>query len=150
MPADPAIDDEQWTDPSPMWLSHHWPGDYDRCIVVRNRRVCRRCAVLYPVSLVAAVILGFGPSWPDRLDPWLLWLLPLPAVVEFVAEQLRLVEHSPRRLIAVTVPLAIACGRLYVRYLDDQTDALVWSVVSTYGLVCVAAWLLRSFGPARS
>jgi hypothetical protein len=149
----PDVDDHQddpWNDQSPMWLSHHWPDEYDRCVVVGRRRVCRRCLVLYPVSLLAALVLGLVASWPERLDPWFVWLLPLPAVLEFVAEQLRLVEHSPRRLVVLTVPLAVGCGRLYVRYLDDQTDELVWSAVATYGIVCVAAWALRSFRGGRA
>ena len=127
-----------------MWLSHHWPDEYDRCVRVGGRLVCRRCLVLYPLSLVTAVLIGLI-GWPEDLDPWLLWLLPLPAVVEFVAEQFKLVRHSPTRLVAVTVPLAIACGRMYVRYLDDQRDELVWSVVATYGLICVGAFFVRSF-----
>jgi hypothetical protein len=130
-----------------MWLSHHWPSEQDRCMLVRGRWVCRRCGVLYPLSLVAAVILGFGPSWPERLDPWFLWLLPLPAVLEFLGEQLGLIRHSPRRLIVLSVPLAVACGRLYVRYLDDLGDSLVWSVVVAYGGVCLASVLLRAFLP---
>lgn len=136
---------DPWDDPTPMWLSHHWPDEYDRCARVRGRLVCRRCLVLYPVSLVAALFLGLVASWPERLDPWFLWLLPLPAVLEFVAEQLRLVQHSPTRLVVVTVPLAVACGRMYVRYLDDQRDGLVWTVGATYLLVCAGAWFLRSF-----
>ena len=47
--------------------------------------------------------------------------------------------------IAVTIPLAIACGRMYVRYLEDQRDELVWSVVATYLLVCVSAFFVRAF-----
>jgi hypothetical protein len=130
-------------DHTPMWLSHHWPDDYDRCVRIRGRMVCRRCAVLYPVSLVAAAVLGFVASWPDWIDPWLLWLLPLPAVVEFVAEQLEAIRHSPTRLVVLSVPLGVACGRLYVRYLDDLGDGLVWSVVGVYGGLCLASLLLR-------
>jgi hypothetical protein len=136
---------DPWDDPTPLWLSHHWPDEYDRCTRVAGRLVCRRCLVLYPVSLVSALVLGLVASWPERLDPWFLWLLPLPAVLEFVAEQLRLVQHSPRRLVVLTVPLAVACGRLYVRYLDNRGDELVWSVVATYALVCVGAFFLRTF-----
>ena len=66
-------------------------------------------------------------------------------MLEFVAEQLRLVQHSPRRLVVLTVPLAVACGRMYVRYLDDQRDELVWSVAATYGLVCAGSYFLRAF-----
>lgn len=132
---------------TPLWLSHHWPDEYDRCAVVRGRHVCRRCLVLYPVALAVALVVGLVASWPRSLDPWLLWLLPLPAAAEFVAEQLRLIRHSPRRQVTLTVLLGIAAGRLYVRYLDDRGDALVWAVTTTYLLACLGAFLVRAFRP---
>ena len=132
-----------------MWLSHHWPDEYDRCAVVGGRHVCRRCLVLYPASLVAAVVLAHVVAWPERLDEWFVWLLPLPSVLEFVAEQLRLVQHSPRRQVLLTFPLAVACGCLYVRYLRDHSDSLVWSVVLTYGGLCLLSWFVRAFRPRR-
>lgn len=141
--------DRDHLDDTPMWLTHHWDDQLDRCVVIRGRRVCRRCSVLYPTSLVVAVLFGLGVGWPERLDPWFLWLLPVPAVVEFVGEQLGLWRHSPRRLVAVTLLLAVACGRLYVRYLDDIWDGLVWSVVTTYLGICLAAGLWRSFHPRQ-
>lgn len=129
-----------------MWLSHHWPEDHGRCILVRGRRVCRRCAVLYPTSLLVVIVFGLWLSWPERLDPWLLWLLPLPAVLELAGEQLGLLQPHARRLIAVSVPLGIACGRLYLRYLEDQTDGLVLAVVGSYLGLCV---LLVVFAGSR-
>ena len=143
------VEDEAYGD-TPMWLSHHWPDDYDRCIRIRGRHVCRRCAVLYPVSLIAAAVFGLVGSWPASLETWLLWLLPLPAVIEFVAEQLGIVRHSPTRLIALSIPLGIACGQLYVRYLSDLGDGLVWAVVGVYGGICLASLLLRTFRSSRS
>ena len=83
--------------------------------------------------------------WPDGLDVWLCWLLPLPAVVEFVGEQLGFVRHRPVRLVVTTVLLAAACGALYARYLDEPGDTLVWSVVVVYGGTCVVAGLLGAF-----
>jgi hypothetical protein len=119
-----------------MWLSHHWPEDHGRCIPVRGRMVCRRCLVLYPTSLLVVIVFGLWLPWPHRLDPWLLWLLPLPAVAELAGEQLGILRPNARRLVAATVPLGIACGRLYLRYLDDRTDALVLAVVGVYGGLC--------------
>jgi uncharacterized membrane protein len=132
-----------------MWLSHHWPDEYDRCAVIGGRHVCRRCLVLYPTSLVAALVLAHVAAWPSRLDPWFVWLLPLPSVVEFVAEQLRLVRHSPRRQVLLTIPLAVACGCLYVRYLRDQRDDLAWNVVIVYGGACLVSGFVRAFRRPR-
>ena len=64
---------------TPLWLSHHWPHDFDRCVDVRGYKVCRRCAVLYPLGLLSALVLGAVGSWPEAMDPWLVWLLPAPA-----------------------------------------------------------------------
>ena len=127
-----------------MWLSHHWPEDHERCINMRGRMVCRRCVVLYPVALLVVIVFGVWDVWPERLDDWLLWLLPLPAVVEFAGEHLGYLRPHPGRLIAVTVPLAVACGRLYLRYIDEPTDELTLSVVGGYGVTCVLVVLLTS------
>jgi hypothetical protein len=106
--------------------------------------VCRRCAVLYPLSLFIVVVFGIWDAWPEDLDPWLLWLLPLPAVAEFAGEHLGFLRPHSGRLVAVTVLLAIACGRLYLRYIDEQTDPLVLSVVGVYGGLCVLLVVVRA------
>ena len=55
---------------TPMWLSHHWPPDYDRCAVVAGLHVCRRCLVLYPLARV--VDAGRGLGWWS--DAWALFM----------------------------------------------------------------------------
>ena len=133
---------------TPMYLSHHWPGDYDRCAVVGGLHICRRCLVLYPVALVAGIAVSIGSWWPSGLDPWVLWLMPLPGVIEFVADNLGLIRYSPRRQVVLSASGAWAAGVGYTRYLDDTTDPLVWTVVLVYGGVCllaaIAAWRRRA------
>jgi hypothetical protein len=132
------------TEETPLWLSHHRADEYDRCVLLGGRHVCRRCIVLYPTAIVVGVVLGIAGPWPTELDPWLLWLLPLPSVIEFVLEHRGVIEHSPTRLVAFTIPLAIACARLYQLYLDDAGNDLVWSVVGLYGGICVMAAVFRA------
>lgn len=124
---------------TPMYLSHHWPADYDRCAVVGGMHICRRCLFLYPVAVVSGIVVSVGSWWPSSLDPWVLWLLPLPGVVEFVLDNLGRIAYSPVRQSALTSLGAFACGVGYSRYLDDTFDPLVWSVVLVYGAVCLAA-----------
>lgn len=122
-----------------LWLSHHWPDDYDRCVVVGRRHVCRRCLVLYPVAgvvMVAALAGGWGSG---DLAGWLLVLLPLPAVADLCLEHLGVVEPSPPRLVAVTVPLAVGLGAGFARYVESPGDALFWGVVVAYTAVCLVA-----------
>jgi hypothetical protein len=142
---DPRPGSDPWDDEprveladTPMWLSHHWPDGYDRCAVVGGLHVCRRCLVLYPLALVTGIVISIGSWWPERLDPWVLWLLPLPGVVEFVLDNLGRISYSPARQVVLSAGGALAAGVGYVRYLDDATDALAWSVLALYTAVCLA------------
>jgi hypothetical protein len=132
------------TEDTPLWLSHHRPDEYDRCIVIAGRHICRRCVVLYPLAFLAGAVLS-AVSWPEGLDVWLLWLLPLPSVLELIGEQRGIIRHSPTRLVAFTVPLAVACAQLYLRYLDEPGDRLVWTEVGVYGGLCVLETLMKLY-----
>lgn len=128
---------------TPLVLSHHHPDQYDRCVRIGGRHICRRCLVLYPLAFVTLVV-STWPQSPDRaLDPVILVLLPLPAVIEWWLEHLGRVRYSPARQVAVTIPLAIALGRGLDRYLADPADAWFWAVVAVYGGSCSAVALWR-------
>ena len=44
-----------------LWLAHHWPEHYaERCIKIGHRHVCRRCAALYPLGLLVAILTAAG------------------------------------------------------------------------------------------
>ncbi|MBV8692785.1 MAG: hypothetical protein JO367_00005 [Actinobacteria bacterium] len=136
----------------PMWLSHHYPEDYDRCVVIAGRHVCRRCIVLYPVAILAMGLALAGARWPKSLDPFLLIALPLPGVAEFVLEHLHVIGYRPRLQAVVTVPLGVALGVGFERYLHRHTDPLFWGTVLVYGAVCFASVLVgaRGSGARRS
>jgi hypothetical protein len=131
---------------TPMWLSHHFPEQYDRCVRVGDRHVCRRCLALYPLAFAVMLVSLVGP-WPGSTDAWVLVLLPLPSVVEFVLEHVHLVGYQPLRQVVLTIPLAIALGRGFALYVHDPTSRLFWGVVLAYGGICVAAAVV---GPRRS
>lgn len=134
-----------------MFLSHHWPSGYDRCVVIGGRHVCRRCLVLYPVVIVVALLAGLGLTWPHRFDPWVLWLAPLPGVLEFSLDALGVIRHHPLRQALVTALLAVAYGKLLWRYAQDPGDALAWSVlVVDCGICLVAALVGRRFTAASN
>jgi hypothetical protein len=135
---------------TPMWLSHHWPPDYDRCAVVAGLHVCRRCLVLYPLALVAGIAISIGGWWDHGWDPWVLWLFPLPGVVEFVLDNLGVIAYRPRRQVVLSAFGALAAGVGYVRYLDDLTDPLVWSVVGVYTAACLSAAVVGGLWKRRA
>lgn len=125
----------------PLWLTHHPPEQYDRCATIGGHQVCRRCLVLYPVALVAGIVSAV--AWPSGTDPWLLALLPLPAVVDWWLEHLGRSQYSRARQVAVTVPAGIALGRGFARYLADPADPWFWAMVVVYGGSCLAIALWR-------
>lgn len=124
---------------TPLWLAHHYPDDYERCVRMGDRHVCRRCLVLYPIAVLVAVL---GVAGLALADPWsaiALVALPLPAVAEVLYEQLGRRPYSARRQVAATIPLGLGLGVGFARYLDDHTDPLFWAVAITYTAVCFGA-----------
>lgn len=124
---------------TPLWLTHHHPLQHDRCWHAHGTLVCRRCTLLWPLAFAVMVAAGAGSWWPSGADAVLLVVLPLPGVVEFVLEHFGVVRYSTRRQLLVTVPVAIATGRLLARYLDDQADAIFWFVVVGYAITMFGA-----------
>src|ERR1700730_7352700 len=124
---------------TPLWLSHHPPGQLDRCVTVGGRHVCRRCLLLWPLTFVALALALAGARWPRSAEGMLLVLLPLRAVVEFVFEHAGRWPYRPRLQAVLTVPLAAALGVGFDRYLDHNGDSLWWTVVAVYGTVCAGA-----------
>jgi hypothetical protein len=131
-----------------MWLSHHWPEDYDRCTRIGRSHVCRRCLWFWPTTLAVAAVALAGLRWPTSLDPWFLALLPVPVVVEWWLEQLGRVRYSPTRQVCLSLLAAPAVGVGLARYLRTPTDPLFWGVVAAYAVICAIPVVLAR-RPAR-
>ena len=128
---------------SPLWLSHHWAHESDRCVVLRGRPVCRRCAVLYPI---AAVVLAVGVVWPvvarAAWVPWLMMLAPVPVTVEWIAEHVGAASYRPRRQTVLTALAAPALGIGLARYLRSPGDRWFWIMVGVHGGLCALAMVM--------
>lgn len=118
---------------TPLFLSHHPPSQYERCIRVGRTHVCRRCAVLYPLAFAVAIMSLLGAHWPAAWDTTLLFLLPLPVTLEFAIERFGGVRYNPRRQILLTVLAAPAFGRGFARYAAHPNDRLFWAMVLLFG-----------------
>ena len=126
-----------------LWLSHHHPDEYDRCVKVGENYVCRRCLILHPTAIVVGFAFVAGLSlWPARFDPWLIWLLALPATADFVLEQLGVIGYSRTRQVVATALLAPAVGRGLGYELTSTWSWEFWGPVLVFSTVWYAATVL--------
>ena len=129
-----------------MWLTHHWPEHHDRCLHAGPMLVCRRCAVLYPLAVVAAAVsLWLDPSEVTAVVA--MWLLPLPMTLEWVAEHRGEIEHSPRRLVLLTAIAAVGIGAALAAHLRQPFDPDALAPMATHATICGVA-ALRAARPA--
>lgn len=137
--------------PCPMWLSHHHPDQYDRCVRVpgpggRVGHVCRRCAVLYPLALLSAVVVLLLDPPPTGLVV-AMWLLPLPVMVEWVAEHLGRVTYAPTRQVVLTTIAAPALGVALAWHAESPFEPAAVAPVLTWAAVGAGSAL---WGHART
>ena len=128
-----------------MWLAHHDPGHYDRCAVIGGTHVCRRCVVLYPLAVVFAVIQVVG-AIPDSRGVWIMWLAPVPVVVEWTCEHLGGLRYSPVRQGVPSAIAAVSLGVALGRHARHPFELTAAAPVVTYALVCLVAWLIAHRG----
>ncbi len=120
-----------------LWLAHHHPQQRQRCVVVDGRPLCRRCLVLYPLLLAVFVATASGlldvvvpTSWRQ---PWL-WLLPLPAALEYSGEAFGRLRYSIRRQVLVSALQAIGGGAGFAWELLEPSSVSFWRATLSYGV----------------
>ena len=122
-------------------FAHHWSGQLDRCYLAwlgkRPVWFCARCSGLYPsllVVLTAQLLWMIPPGWWDF--PWL-YLLVLPAVVDWAAQ--RLGRHAASNCVRTFTGafLGISLGRTVFLNMIQPANSLV--VIQLAGFAIVVA-----------
>lgn len=124
---------------SPLWLSHH--HDHERCVRIGSHDVCRRCAVLYPLIVLAAAC-TLALDLPSGTAIALMWLLPAPMSLDWVLEQTGRVSPSPRRLVLVSSLAALGIGAALAAHLRQPFDPDAVAPMATHFTVCAVASIL--------
>ncbi len=133
-----------------LWLAHHWPHDYRvRCVRIGGRPVCRRCAALYPLAFLVAVVSALGAApWPPSIDPAPIWLLSIPATIAYAGEAIGLFGYSPRWQVATTLVAAMAFGRGLGYELVERWSPEFWQPLTFFGSIwftaTVVGWARRA------
>lgn len=128
-----------------LWLAHHWPDAYDeRCIKVGSRHVCRRCAALYPLGILTAVLFavkGFT-FWPTELDPAPIWILSIPATVAYCGEALGLIPYRAKVQVGTTIAAAFAFGHALGYEFQSRWSTEFWGPIAVFGGIWFFATVL--------
>ncbi len=128
---------QQKTGRKNMWLAHHWPEHYgERCVTIGSRHVCRRCAALYPLGLLVAILATFDiVPWPGALDPWAIWILSLPATIAYCGEAIGVIAYSAKVQVSTTLIAALAFGRALGYEFEERWSPEFWGPICFFGLV---------------
>ncbi|MBI5545901.1 MAG: DUF2085 domain-containing protein [Deltaproteobacteria bacterium] len=132
---------------TPFWLSHHWPSELHRCVPLLGLHVCARCLTLYPAMLAGiAVQIGIRAPLHWSADPWVAFLLPLPALVDWARGRLNPAtgSHLSRMLTGALLGLGLS-RTLFLHFVEPgfplamaQLGALaaVFATVEAWARLC--------------
>ncbi len=85
----------------PLWLSHHYAADADRCIRVGRLHLCRRCAAMFAGFIPAVVFFALVSFEPEVGDIVLVGAMVSVAAYDFVEVVRGRMRYSPRRVLVV-------------------------------------------------
>jgi hypothetical protein len=127
-----------------LWLAHHHPDEYaERCVHLGSRWVCRRCASLYPLGILVAVVSAMGAApWPESIDPWPIWLLSIPATLAYCAEAIGLIRYSAKVQVGTTLVAAVAFGRALGYEFEQRWSPEFWGPIAVFGGIWFLATMI--------
>jgi len=129
----------------PFWLSHHRHAQRHACFAWGGVHVCARCLGTYPVLFAVLALQLHRPMAPLHLsfDPWLLFALPLPAVIDWSVGQLTAWRGLNGVRLLTGGLLGVALGRALYIHMRHPGTAQIY----VFGLAGVAVagivWGLR-------
>lgn len=129
----------------PFWLSHHRFAERHACFVCGPVFLCARCLGTYPVLLLVLAYQLRRPFAPPSLpaDPFILYGLALPAVLDWSAGQLlRWRGHNGVRLVTGAL-LGVSLGRAVYMNMRHPGLPLVYGFLLGLCAVAGIVWGLK-------
>jgi uncharacterized membrane protein len=129
----------------PFWLSHHRLEDVHKCFVVGGIHICSRCLGTYPVLFATLVVQLKRPFAPVVLpyDPWLFFVLPLPALVDWAASQFSWWRGNNALRFLSGCVLGVGLGRCVYVNMRHPGDVRVLVQVAGLSIIAGIVWGLR-------
>ena len=102
----------------PLWLSHHYACDADRCVRIGTWHACRRCVAMF-AGFFPALALLVGGLRLQAGDVALVLGLAAVAGIEFVQVVRGQLPYRPRRVVVLSPPVGALLAWLGVTGLRD-------------------------------
>jgi uncharacterized membrane protein len=97
---------------TPLWISHHRPEHYGRCVRLAGLHVCARCLGVYPMLFAAlALQIAFRAALRGPWDPWMALALPVPALVDWALGRFRPASGTNARRLLTGALLGASLAR---------------------------------------
>lgn len=111
-------------------IRHHSHAEGERCIHIGGEPwLCRRCTFLWPLSVGVMGLQLATHVVPSPLHLPLLLILPLPATLYFIGEQVGWLSYRGATVAWTSLLMAPALGIGLARYLQSKSDPLFWGMV---------------------
>lgn len=136
---------------SPFALSHHRPADYHRCVAIGGVHLCARCLGLYPVlfsSIGVQIALRSPLHW--AADPWIAFLLPAPAMVDWARGRLDPRTGTNFSRLLTGVLLGLSLGRTLYLHLRRPGFALTMAQLVAMAAIFLAVEVFARLRPPRA
>lgn len=129
----------------PFWLSHHRWDERHKCVELNHTFFCARCLGTYPTLFALLVFQLHKPMAPPALalDPWILYGLAAPAVLDWSLGQLTAWRGSNAVRFVSGVLLGGALGRAVYVNMRHPGSALVYGFLLALCGVAGIVWGLR-------
>lgn len=124
-----------------LLLSHHHEDQAERCQQVFGLSVCRRCLIIYPLSLLIGVTLNTILSPLSESFAWtLVLLLPAPATFEHMGELSGTLPYAQTRATVLNVLMGIGIGVGLSALWGSTSDSIFWLPLVLYSVLWIVPW----------
>ncbi len=103
----------------PVWLSHHYACDADRCVRVGRLHVCRRCLAMFAGFIPAVIFFALVDFEPEVGDITLVTFMLAVAAYDFVEVVRGRMRYSPKRVLVVMPFVGIVLAWLCISGFHD-------------------------------
>ena len=123
-----------------MLISHHPPYQFDRTFKILNIRFCVRCTAIFLGILFYVFLLSYI-ALPKNFDLLIGFILPIPAILNFMLNELKFLINSNLKRLITGLLLGISIGILIKGFLKGDLilgfAILIWIIILEFIVVLI-------------